>query len=348
MPDLVVPTSGQLGILLGNGDGTFQPALLYGTGGGITAVADLNNDGKPDVVAAGGRINVLLTKTGVSTKTVVATSGSPTDVGQQVTFTARVTSSAGIIPEGELMAFYDGINALGQVKLAGGTAVLTTSGLSPKTHNIGATYVGDEAFRLGSGHVQQKVLKYQTTTSLASSVNPSTYGRSVTLTARVMPSGPFPPAGTVTFKNVSTGLGIVSVNASGAATLTKTTLPVGSDAVTATYNGDALNGRSTSSAIIQTVNQAQITMTLSSSLNPCEHGQSVKFTATLTSNGGLPSGQTVTFSYNGNPLGTARIAGDKATLLTTTLPFGSDVVTATYAGDTNHSSATASVMQAVN
>ena len=109
-----------------------------------------------------------------------------------------------------------------------------------------------------------------------------------------------------------------------------------------------MNGKSTSSAVIQEVNQAHITMILASSLNPSKQGQAVKFTATLTSNGGLPNGQTVTFSYNGNPLGTGTISGGKATLSTTTLPVGRYVVSASYAGDANYSSATASVTQTVN
>lgn len=64
-PDLVVancsPThicgggNGVVGVLLGNGDGTFQPAVTYRAGGAQTAsvaIADLNGDGKPDLVVA--------------------------------------------------------------------------------------------------------------------------------------------------------------------------------------------------------------------------------------------------------------------------------------------------------
>jgi len=53
-PDLLVSNAGSIGVLLGNGDGTFQPALTYSTGDKNTysalAVADVNGDGKLDVV----------------------------------------------------------------------------------------------------------------------------------------------------------------------------------------------------------------------------------------------------------------------------------------------------------
>src|ERR1019366_7840293 len=71
-PDILVTTGSttSFSILLGNGDGTFQPALLYGydPSGEAIAVADFNGDGKPDVVITnvfvwecdGGGITVFL------------------------------------------------------------------------------------------------------------------------------------------------------------------------------------------------------------------------------------------------------------------------------------------------
>jgi hypothetical protein len=55
-PDLVVANhagAGVVGVLLGNGDGTFQTAVTYGSGGYgaySVAVADVNGDGKPDLL----------------------------------------------------------------------------------------------------------------------------------------------------------------------------------------------------------------------------------------------------------------------------------------------------------
>ena len=62
--DLAV-ASGGVSILLGNGDGTFQPAVSYPAGNSVTSIAvgDFNNDGKPDVaVASAGtsEVSILL------------------------------------------------------------------------------------------------------------------------------------------------------------------------------------------------------------------------------------------------------------------------------------------------
>jgi hypothetical protein len=64
-PDVVVAhlNSGVLGVLLGNGEATFQPVALYPPGGvpESVAVADVNGDGKQDLLGGlGGAVGVLL------------------------------------------------------------------------------------------------------------------------------------------------------------------------------------------------------------------------------------------------------------------------------------------------
>jgi hypothetical protein len=65
-PDLVVANGGSntISVLLGNGDGTFQPHVDYAAGSGpeSVAVGDFNNDGKPDlaVVSDDNTVSILL------------------------------------------------------------------------------------------------------------------------------------------------------------------------------------------------------------------------------------------------------------------------------------------------
>jgi uncharacterized protein (DUF2141 family) len=107
-PDLVVanycaneckypPTAGSVSVLLGKGNGTFHPAKTYPSGGSGTAsvaVADLNKDGKPDILVAncgpfacgpgspGGNVGVLLGKGNGTFKSAVnyPAANSPFDV----------------------------------------------------------------------------------------------------------------------------------------------------------------------------------------------------------------------------------------------------------------------------
>ena len=187
-----------------------------------------------------------------TTNTAVSTSGSPSFIGQSVTFTGTVTCGTHSIPDGELVTFYDGTTALASVALSRGMAVYTISVLSVKTHTIKATYAGDANFKTSSGSVTQVVEKYPTTTTLTSSLNPSTFGQTVTFTAKVEDTGPYAPTGKVRFFDGTTGIGLVTLS-SGIANLTKSNLAVGTHPITAEYLGDADNATSTSSVVNQVV-----------------------------------------------------------------------------------------------
>jgi Big-like domain-containing protein/centrosomal CEP192-like protein/beta-propeller repeat-containing protein/ASPM-SPD-2-Hydin domain-containing protein/HYDIN/CFA65/VesB family protein len=98
-----------------------------------------------------------------------------------------------------------------------------------------------------------KIGRFNTSTLLSSSLNPSIFGQSVTFTATVKSSTTGTPTGTVTFKDGTTTLGTVALN-SGIAKLTTSTLTVGTHSITAVYGGDATFLPSTSAALSQVVN----------------------------------------------------------------------------------------------
>jgi len=60
------PSCGNISVLLGNGDGTFQKSVNFQAGGFFATVFDLNGDGKPDIISAGqtNSVAVFINQTG--------------------------------------------------------------------------------------------------------------------------------------------------------------------------------------------------------------------------------------------------------------------------------------------
>ena len=186
-----------------------------------------------------------------------------------------------------------------------------------------------------------------TTTGLVSSLNPSTFGQSVTFTATV--SGGTSPTGNVQFIDGATPLGTVVLAGSSAA-LTTSALAVGTHPITAVYSGDVDDTSSTSTPVSQVVNAAAPGATatsLVSSLNPSTVGQAVTFTATV-SGGTSPTGN-VQFREGSMVLATVPLAGATASFTTSALAAGVHVITVDYAGDVDDSPSTSPpVSQVVN
>jgi len=93
------------------------------------------------------------------------------------------------------------------------------------------------------------------------------------------------------------------------------------------------------------------TTTLSSSLNPSIYGQAVTFTAVVSSTAGAPpNGETVTFLWGTNVIGTGALVGGSATFTISTLSTGSaDKITAKYPGDSTFAASTSAILaQVVN
>src|SRR5439155_1086607 len=187
-----------------------------------------------------------------ASSTSVVSSNNSSNLGAAVTFTATVTSSATGTPTGTV-AFQDGAAPLGEGTRSGETATVTTSGLTAGTHSITAIYGGDANFAGStSPALMQTVNKVASSTSVASSNNPSIIGTAVTFTATVMASATGTPTGTVAFNDGATLLG-TSTLSGGTAAFTASALAAGARSITAVYSGDATFAGSTSPVLTQTV-----------------------------------------------------------------------------------------------
>src|SRR5262249_3481327 len=95
-----------------------------------------------------------------------------------------------------------------------------------------------------------------TSSSVTSSVNPAVSGQSVTFSAIVSANAPGSgtPTGTVTFYDGAIALGTSTLNSNAKATLTISTLSVGTHAITAVYSGDTNFATSTALVLTETVN----------------------------------------------------------------------------------------------
>jgi hypothetical protein len=107
----------------------------------------------------------------------------------------------------------------------------------------------------GTGVVSQPS---SSATTLASSVNPSLSGQSLSFSATVTAfgSGLGTPGGTVTFKDGATVLGTGTLNGSGLATFATSALSAGSHSISALYGGNGSFNPSGSAVLTQTVNPA--------------------------------------------------------------------------------------------
>jgi len=188
-----------------------------------------------------------------ATTITLLSSVNPSGYGQAVNFTAVVSSNAGALPDGETVTFKRGKTVIGTGTFTGGSASFTTSTLPVGLNSITALYGGDSNFiNCASKVVKQTVNKAATTTTLASSQNPSSLGQPVTFTASVTSQFSGTVHGTVTFYDGPIALKTASLSG-GAAKFTTSTLTSGTHSITATYNGST-SFTGSSVLLTQTVN----------------------------------------------------------------------------------------------
>jgi hypothetical protein len=311
-----------IAVVLGNGDGTFQanPVLLPTTLQnpaqdvplpGYVKIADMNQDGTPDLVYSNSQF-----------------------------------STVGILYGKGSGAFYDPVEFPAD-RWAWGLALVDVN----KDGAPDVVVSGNSLDFSGVAVLFNDSGNKTTVSSSANPSNPGspvTLSATVASTVRGVAAI---ATGNVTFKDGSTTLGTAALNSSGVASFIASSLADGPHAITAQYPGDTHFLPSVSAVFDQSVGKADgvVSILLASSGNPALLGQPITFTATVSDvTGGepfVPTG-TVTFSDGATVLGTPRplSTGGVATL-TQALAVGVHSITAAYSGDANFASKTSTPLR---
>ena len=343
-------------------------ALSAGTHSNIigTYLSDTNYKSSPANTPA----TVTVSKAS-STVTVTANPSAPTP-NNPVTYTATITfpSPLAITPQGTV-SFSDNGSTISTCTAESITvsspanvyqATCDVSSLTGGSHGIVATYSGDANYLSEIGTLSLSIGTASTTTTVVSSLNPSTVNSQVTFTVSVQGGTSVQVTGTATVTADTTNvLGQCTVggwsSATGIATCTLSTsaLALGNHTIAAAYSGNSTYSTSTGSLTAsQVVKPAATSLALSSvPATTASINESVTFTAVITA----PSGSTApsgTVAFTDTPQGgtltpisscTAvhpALTGTSgsnstyaATCSTSSLILGSHSVAATYANDNN-------------
>lgn len=288
-----------------------------------------------------------------SSKVFLWSINNPTVVGSPVTYVAVVLdpfSFADLSATGT-MTFKDGgvpisscVNVHVYFGLATCTVAYQTTSGSP--HAIVANYSGDTHHGAGTSNtVSETVVKAKPSNKVTNS-SPTTLGSTIKFTATVSGSGAT-PTGTVTW-NVSTPAGVSACTttatlSSGVATCSITATKAGNYSVSDTYGGDANYISAGSNTDTVSVAKATPTNVVTNSAPPALGGK-VTFTATITGVSAITPTGSVVWNVSGSAGATScgsttALSGGVATCVVTVTKGGTYVVSDTYSGDTNYTSA---------
>ena len=278
-----------------------------------------------------------------ATKMNLASSLNPANVGQPVTFTATVTSANGV-PIGFVGFIEEGVGTLATPTLVNGVATFTTSTLAAGTHPIMAVYdadPADEPFSESDATLSEVINGIATTTNLTVIPTTALFGTTISMYSQVFASGTPVTGGTITYMDGTTVLTTITLAPNLIPNFNISTLTVGTHIITSVYSGDATHSPSTSPAVTVTITAAPSTLALSAAPNPAYTVQPITLTARLAGGpAGGAAGSPISFSANGNILGSAVADSQGSATLTTHLLAGTYSLTASFAGSTGLAAAT--------
>jgi hypothetical protein len=270
-----------------------------------------------------------------TTTVAFVSSANPSPFGSPLSFSVLVRGT-GSQPVGSI-TLMDGPATLGVQPLdATGLANFSTPNLPIGVHNLVALYSGDADHPQNNATLAERVVQVTATSLMSSSLN-GIAGTTVTLTSVVTGLDNQPVTGTIVFKDGPAAIATVAIDATGAAVFSSSSFAIGKHSISALYSGDTLNQASSSGVLPQTIQIATTATTLTSSANPGFTGASIALSASVSGNGGSPTGS-ITFRDGTATLGSIPVStSGAASLSTSTLTPGIHSITATYNGDANDS-----------
>jgi Bacterial Ig-like domain (group 3)/FG-GAP-like repeat len=364
-------------VLLGNGNGTFQPEINFNSGFQIPtslATADFNGDGNTDLVVAGGG-------GGGGGVTVALGDGkgnfTPTQLGGACVCIPVFVVTGDFNGDGKpdfILYLYNYL----ALYLGNGEGTFQPSNLAPTFNDVVGLITAD--FN-GDGILDLALVSENPTSTVSVLLG---NGDGTFQTPVSYPAGNNPQAISTGDMNqdghpdlvvgLSSGaVGVLLGNGDGTfqpAILFGSLYPAGTSGggdvalAVGDVNGDGLpdvvlqensGNPNLIGSMTVLLNQTGITpaktsVALSSSLNPAATGQTVALTATVSPSGGsgMPAGS-VTFLNGTTTLATVALSGGTATWSSSALAVGNNSITATYAGDPNFTgSSSSALVQVVN
>lgn len=347
-----------------------SPSAKYKSTVGYDLATGLGSVNVQNLVNQWGSIAFTATTTTLALSPTTFTHGANVNVSIGV-----APSSGGGVPTGDvslvtnLTAPLQGATAF---TLNAGAVSSTWNGLPGGTYDVHAHYAGDGTFAASdSAPVSITVSAEGSTTSLSvfgfdalGNLIPFTsqpYGSPAYLRADISGiSGHGVATGNVLFTDngISTAFGPFNLSSEGTAASAQGvfTIPVGDNSIVANYGGDAGFTPSVSAAVPITVTKAPTTVGLVASSNNVIQGDPVLFTATVSTNSAaLPPAGIMTFLSSGTPIASSdnpvSVTGSfgsgniqTGVIFTahalagfsTALPFGQNVITAQYSGDSHY------------
>ena len=271
--------------------------------------------------------------------------------GQTVAITATLSPynvTGGSTSDGETITFTNNGATLGSATLTAGTATLYLDRLNVGIYTISASYDGDASFNASATSSSSSLSVQQDQSFMSLQAFPGgtiNYGQQVVLTATFGPPDPssdFTDGESVTFYNNGNSVGTATLT-NLSATLRLNNLAVGPYSFTVHYAGDQNFSASSSSPVSIAIQKLSTTL----GLNPTPsgittYGDPITLQAFLlpsnVSGGNSTDGDLITFSDNGNVLGTAALSNGAATYTINVPPSGPHSFAASYAGDPSFAS----------